>query len=571
MAKKSLENILKNELKMLEGIQGQHPETGAGLYSNNGISSYIDKYTNRIFGAPYQFMDSVDRRFEEVNTHVGNEYLRNIILNSPILHIKPGIPYYTGGASESAIVKTLKYLYTGSGANGSMSKVENLLMQFASNTIFSKGSKLQKRMFGFRENYYQYMQHVNYMCRSAAVFLNLTSEGNDWPTYAYMHEGKKDASRKHSAFATCDWSYYRFIDGTKVTTPKQQLVDMGKSTYIGKTIKKITKVVKKLFAGDLSTNNVFGLDESESSTSNSNSKTNVSDVIANKVSAVLFMVEPTVFEDTLTNTAKDSAIETAIDAVKSSIGSEIAFITGSNADVGLIGDLSEFLGSGIETASSFLAGLTEPAVGGFTTNLFNGALKSVKGQKMIYPKIYDSSNSESNYTFTVNLTTPYGDPYHYYCNILVPLFHLIALAAPRMVTANSVNSPYLVQAFIPGMCTCQLGIISNMSIQKNPNANRVSVNGFPLEVKVTFTIQELYNAISISPANDPASFLFNETLNDYMSNLCGLQPCTNTYEQQRKNAFEQLESYLKSGTYMQDIYNDITLNLENFVNPYSGR
>ncbi len=570
MSKSGLENILNDELKMIEGVQGQHPETGAGLYSSS-IHSYIDKYTNRIFGAPYQFMDNVDRRFDEVNTHVGNEYLRNIILNSPILHIKPGMPYYTGGASENAIVKALKHLYVGAGSQGTMSYVENLLMELASNTVFAKGSKLQKRMFGFRENYYQYMSHVNYMCRSAAVFLNLTSDGNEWPKYAYMNDNGSDSDKKTSAFASCDWSYYRFIDGTVVRKPSEQLVAMGKATLVGKALTSMSDIVSKLYADDVSSNNVFGLDESTSSTTDENETTNVSDVIANKVSAVLFMVEPAVFEDTLTNTAKDSAIETAIDAVRNSVGSEIAFITGSNADVGLIGDLSEFLGSGLESASEFLSGITESVAGGFATNLFNGALKSVKGQKMIYPKIYDSSNSESNYTFTVNLSTPYGDPYHYYCNILVPLFHLIALTAPRMVTANSVNSPYLVQAFIPGMCTCQLGIISNMSIQKNPNANRVSVNGFPLEVKVSFTVQELYNALSISPSNDPASFLFNETLNDYMSNLCGLQPCTNTYEQQRYNSFEQLETYLKSGEYAQDFSNNALNSIEDFINPYSGR
>ena len=78
-----------------------------------------------------------------------------------------------------------------------------------------------------------------------------------------------------------------------------------------------------------------------------------------------------------------------------------------------------------------------------------------------------------NYSFTINLSSPYGDVYNYYMNIVVPLMHLIALAAPRMVSANSVASPFLVQAFIPGMCTCQLGIIQSLSIEKNPSGKRV--------------------------------------------------------------------------------------------------
>jgi len=132
------------------------------------------------------------------------------------------------------------------------------------------------------------------------------------------------------------------------------------------------------------------------------------------------------------------------------------------------------------------------------TNLFSGAIGSLKGQKMIYPKIYKSSTSRGmNSEYTVTLTTPYGDIYNYFMNIIVPLLHLIALASPRLVTANTTASPYLVQSWIPGQTTCHLGIIKEMTISKNPNGKRVSVNGFPLEVKVTFIIEDLYNSMTI--------------------------------------------------------------------------
>ena len=190
---------------------------------------------------------------------------------------------------------------------------------------------------------------------------------------------------------------------------------------------------------------------------------------------------------------------------------------------------------------------------------------------MIYPEIYKSSNSAMNYNFSVVLTTPYGDPYNYYMDILVPLMHLIGLVAPRMVTANTVASPYLVQAYLPGQCTCQLGIIQNMTITKNPNSSKVSVNGFPLEVKVTFTIKELYNALSISPANDPASFLFNETLNDYMANLAGLIPSVDTYTKQRTASFYALEEYITGGGILQDVSSVLLEKYEDFVNPFIAR
>ena len=139
--------------------------------------------------------------------------------------------------------------------------------------------------------------------------------------------------------------------------------------------------------------------------------------------------------------------------------------------------------------------------------------------------------------------------YNYYMNIIVPLMHLIALAAPRMVTSNTVSSPFLVQTYIPGMATCQLGIVSNMTIVKNPDYKSVTVNGFPSTIKVNFQVKELYNAMSISPAHDPASFMFNETLNDYMSNLAGLIPSIDTYAKQRASAFQNLDEYFESGAY----------------------
>ena len=135
-------------------------------------------------------------------------------------------------------------------------------------------------------------------------------------------------------------------------------------------------------------------------------------------------------------------VEQGIDALRESIGSEIGLITNSHVDTGIIGGMMKFLGSGLETATTAVAGMAEGLTGGFVGGLFSGAVASVKGQKMIYPEIYKSSDSKMNTNFEIMLSSPYGDVYNYYMNIIVPLMHLIALAAPRMITANTVSSPY---------------------------------------------------------------------------------------------------------------------------------
>ena len=565
---------LLEELKSLEGLHKQNPENGSKL--NDTLMS---QYTNRVFGMPYQLMDNVDRRFPSINKYVGNEYLRNFVLNSPILHIKPGMPKYTGGNDSDGLADSLKSIYMDSNV-GDMSLVESLLTQMSKSTIFKKGSKLQRRMFGFRETYYDYMQHVNYMCRSAAIFMKLTT-GEEFPDGTFTSEG-------YSRFVNMDWENYRMLADSTPLNPWEYFSEMVKvgeksasavATTLGWDFTKLLESnfglldeAQESITGESAIGaikNIFNLNDSDlEKTWAEANQSSFASVLTNKTASVQFMVEPSEFTEVLTNSTKNSVVEDTVDSLRSSVGSELQFITGSNADIGVLDDVLGVLGDTASAAVTKISSLVSNVTGGFMHNVFSGAIQSIKGQKMIYPKIYDSSNSQADYEFDVTLESPYGDAYNYYMNIVVPLCHLIASASPRMVTANTTTSPYLVQAYIPGMVTCQMGIIQNMSITKNPSQTHVSVDGFPLSVKVHFTIEELYNAMSISPANDPASFLFNETLNDYLANLSGLIPSVDTYTQQRSSMFSSLRNYFGQGEWINDILSPYNESIENIINPF---
>lgn len=566
----TIAKIVNKELEQTEGLIRQNPETG-----NIVFGGFVNQYTNRVFGAPFQLMDQVDMRIEDVNSSLGYQYMKNIMLNSPILYIKPGMPKYTGGDNNTGLVSMIKGLYWDKNSNNS--NALNLLRELAKNTIFGKGSKLQRRMFGFRETYYDYMQHVNYMCRSVAIFLGLTaSENTKYPHGTFLGEEENNMSD----FSDIKWENYRMLRTSSVLTPCQ---------YLKHLLDGAANDIASLFgAGSTATAYYLGAYTNDSTIDNSLgttflgnmaqqakeiwSKKSIANGLRNKISTVQFMVEMSTYNETLSNEVGPSAIANAIQAVSDEIGSEIGFITNSNADTGIIGSVIGFLGDAGEGITTKISQLCEGLTGGFMTNLFSGAIGSLKGQKMIYPKIYKSSTSSGmNSEYTVTLTTPYGDIYNYFMNIIVPLLHLIALASPRLVTANTTASPYLVQSWIPGQTTCHLGIIKEMIISKNPNGKRVSVNGFPLEVKVTFIIEDLYNSMTISPANDPASFLFNETLNDYLANISGLFPSIDTYTQQRKVMFKNLDNYLSSGEWLNDMVSGIVEDIEDFINPFAGR
>jgi len=387
----------------------------------------------------------------------------------------------------------------------------------AKKLIYSNGEKLQKRMFGFRETYVEYMNYVNYMCRSIAILMGLADvvqgEGaNIKPAedplsfpYGTFVTQAGGGGLVFEPFDTIHWQNYRMSTSHYVKTERERLWQM---------------------------------------------KDAAADARYNNVKSVQFMVEPVSFSETLSNETRESFIEQLTDGLTHSLGSEIAFMTNSNIDPSIADGLMKTIGSVGDAGLDVVKRMVEPLSGGFMMSLFDGAMRSVQGQKMIYPDIYKSSKSTMDYEFSITLTSPYGDAYNYYMNIVVPLMHLIALAAPKMTTSNTVAAPFLVQAYIPGMCTCQLGIVNQMSIVKNPKMNHVSITGYPLTVQVKFQIRELYNAMAISPGDNPTSFMFNETLNDYMANMAGLIPSVDTYQLQQKAMFQNMTAYYTEGTWL---------------------
>jgi hypothetical protein len=573
----------------------------------------VTSYNNKLFGAPFQLLDSVDMRHPNINKDVGVEYLKHFLLHSPILHIRPGVPKYTGGTDPTSFSEGFRDIYYSQTGTSGIDLID-AAGTWMDKQMFGSGSKLQRRMYGLDPKYREYMTYVNYMCRSMAVFLGLTSSGkaitNDVPHGTFTNTNGNNPT--WTDFGDLRWENYRMTSNSYVSDNKEFAASvvktlLGSDKSADKDINnilekeaarkgKITDIRNKTSAqknnesGSTPPSSTDGMKPKDSETTTDttekgNANTQYSaksfrenasglfgnlwqafdsgslgedsfgELSANQIKTVMFMVEPVSFSEQLTNNTAPSLIEQMVDSIADSVGSEIAFITNSGADAGMLGGLAQFLGSSMSSMAVNLSKLAEPVAGGFATNLFNGAINALSGQKMIYPEIYKSSNSTQDYEYSVTLTSPYGDIYNYYMNIIVPLCHLICLAAPRMLTSNSITSPFLVQAYVPGMATCNLGIISNMTISKNPDSKDVSVNGFPLTVKVTFQVKELYNAISISPTTNPASFMFNETLTDYMLNLAGLRPSIDTYYEAQKNAMDRISDYKSN-----DVLNDITSN-----------
>jgi len=125
----------------------------------------------------------------------------------------------------------------------------------------------------------------------------------------------------------------------------------------------------------------------------------------------------------------------------------------------------------------------------------------------------------------MDLKTPYGNKRNIFLDLFVPMWHWIALVAPRQTTINTYGAPFIVRAYIPGMFSSEMSIVENLTIQKGGDGSAWSVDGYPLEIKLSVTLKDLYNTFAMSQITDLKSaynMLWNYALIDYVSVQSGL-------------------------------------------------
>lgn len=176
--------------------------------------------------------------------------------------------------------------------------------------------------------------------------------------------------------------------------------------------------------------------------------------------------------------------------------------------------------------SNVFSGLSGPSSNNILGSIANGMGEVVQGSKMRFPELWAESQFSKDYSISIKLMSPDCDQLSLYLNIIVPLIHLMCLAAPRSTGVNAYNSPFLVRAFYRGFFNINMGMITSMNITKG-GEGRWSYSNIPTEVDVSITIKDLYDIMAISMNNADnfnmdVSILSNNTLMDYISNAVGV-------------------------------------------------
>lgn len=453
--------------------------------------SGVSKQSMRLFGIPYQFRKQVDPRMSTVNSSIGRKFLQNIVVEAPKITIIPGKPKYMPGASKDAKNTTTSALL--SGAASGFSSVRQFL---------GKSTQDEIRYYDFSRAYTEYMTYVNILCRACAVYLEI------------------DETLDGTSLARYDWRNYR------QNASSYSSVAGNVKSKLGESFKKLMSAMT--LNGDETTTvyNATGdqlLYETANIESGSDDEDTVESVLANQ-NYVQFYVDPDVSaSESMNNSTTESKLKGYMDT-GSDLMKEFAFLGNSAGLESLTTDISDFADSANSAFQDFIG-----SGGGLSTaisRIFSISSNVIKGENVIIPDIYQSSSYEKSYNFTVHLKCPYGTKFAYYMDVVVPLMHLIALGLPKQTTANTYGSPFLIKADVPGVFTCNMGMVSSITINKNVSPESWTVDGLPNEIDVTISMVDLYSDLAMSPQTSPILFVNNASLIEYLAMTCGLSVIT---------------------------------------------
>lgn len=219
----------------------------------------------------------------------------------------------------------------------------------------------------------------------------------------------------------------------------------------------------------------------------------------------------------------------------SSIAKEIQFLVGANTGINIMQNQSA-----IDDALSNLSGVVDRFLGGsqIVKDLGEDFVTIASGGKLIFPEIWSDSTFSQSFDVKIKLRCPCPNKVSWFLDIIVPLNHLIALTMPRSPygksiinkdfdqepSVNGYMSPFLVRAFYKGLFNCDMGIITDLSIEKGKEGSW-TLDGLPSEVDVSMTIKDLYNVMAMSEyttGNQRKAFLNNTTYLNYLANSCGI-------------------------------------------------
>lgn len=486
------------------------------LYGNGQFNAkeYVDSYinsladpdpydiSNKLFNYPFHLMPSCDMQPESGKVALGRQFLEKISVPAKILYICPGVPLYMPGADK----------YTKNVITSLLSNKDGVSAGDLLTTNYSG------KYFDFRCDYPNYMQYVNGLCRALAVLMGIGDEtGPDgktlyknymWQSYRYTSRDTSVQSDSDNGSIFSNSPDLSDLSNLNITESEEDEEDETEDEEGDEQEEEKPKYTVELGPPVNFDNCVNYIKEA---------------MFSDDQYTQFYLDNNSSFSEEFSNATMESTIKSKIDTASNAL-KEVAFL----AQVGGVSS-QKFTDTRDEAINKLTEYLDGDGEGSIFSRIFNGVTSILSGAQLIMPQLWESSSHSKSYSLTFFLYPPYGDDITVYEEVWVPLMHLLAYVLPRQAykNPNSVVSPFLLRCFCKGQFSCQMGIVSSMVIDKSESVNP---NGLPSRIKVTMYIKDLYDEMSMSPANRPGEFVSNKGLMDFLCNTAGMNLATPTVQ-----------------------------------------
>lgn len=154
-------------------------------------------------------------------------------------------------------------------------------------------------------------------------------------------------------------------------------------------------------------------------------------------------------------------------------------------------------GNAIDGVAGAMIGAIFGAVQGFVAGAANQiglqGLAALGGAAFVdIPKHWQSSSASlPRASYTMHLTSPYGNPVSQLINMYIPLAMILAGGLPLSTGKHSYTSPFLVELYDQGRCQIRLGMIDSISITRGTGNMGFDNQGRPMAIDVTFSVMDM--------------------------------------------------------------------------------
>lgn len=229
--------------------------------------------------------------------------------------------------------------------------------------------------------------------------------------------------------------------------------------------------------------------------------------------------------DTMTNQTTESQFLSFFNDL-SSKARELEFVTG-------------YTGSGLDDLFDSESYVQE-ATGQLNTGAFAGlqnvvdrisawAKNSIHGMNMRFPELWADSSHSRSYDLDMHFIAPYATAFCKWRYVLVPFFHIFALAAPKSdKNTSQYSSPFLIRAYSKGYFNVEMGIIESITWKRFGDGDMISEDGVPTQIDVSISFKDLYHTLAMTEfygegfGANISNFMNNTGLMDLIGTLSGV-------------------------------------------------